>query len=343
MKTSSKLHNTIKRLVYCLLAVLIVVVVISIAGSAIVMRVMFARDDLPHNLELTYADADAAKYPRRAVSFESCGNTLQGYIYERPDPAGLIIVVNGVSSSADRHLSEIIYFLDHDWEVFAFNGTGIGESGGDWMKGLPQTKLDLLAALDAVRSDPQASGLPIVLYGHSVGGYASIASLAEADDVCAVACLAGFNSPIETMYFHAQQYVGFLAHIEYPFLCLETWLLFGSDGNGSALEALNSTDTPVALIEGSNDDVVPSDIGISRFRDQITNPNTEYITVDSPYRSTHSSLWLSEEAAKAADALTDNKSELTLTSEERWEINSVDPDFMDRIISFFETAVANRR
>ena len=68
------------------------------------------------------------------------------------------------------------------------------------------------------------------LYGHSLGGYAVAAALDEAD-VKAAVCLSGFNSPVQTMHGKAKEYVGVLADIEYPFLCLQNRFVFGDDAD----------------------------------------------------------------------------------------------------------------
>ena len=214
-------HNFFKRAACILLVILLLFAAGSMAASAVVFRVMFGQDRSSHAAELTYADIDQTAYPRRAVSFVSGTHTLRGYLYEKDDPRGVVIVANGLFAGADRHLSAILCFLDRGWQVFAFDGTGIGESEGDGIVGLQQTRLDLLEAIRTLEADDGLKDLPFVLYGHSAGGYAAVSVLAETDRVSAVVSMAGFDSPVETMYYHACRRVGILAGVEYPFLWLQ--------------------------------------------------------------------------------------------------------------------------
>ena len=340
MKAVSKRHNFIKRVVCFLLTALLLYVFLSMAGSVVVFRLLFRRTDYPTFTELTYADVDADRYARSAVTFDSDGHTLSGYLYEKSEPAGTVLVANGLYSGVDRHLSEIMYFLDHNWQVFVFDGTGVGASDGDSIVGLPQAKRDLLAAIRTLRADRLPADQPLVLYGHSVGGYASVTALAETDEVSAVVCIAGFNSPVETMYYHARQRLGFLADAEYPFMWIHNRVVFGEDADVAASDVLNETEVPVALIAGSGDATVPQEIGIGRFAATRTNPRLEYVRVDAPYKNTHSAMWLTETAAReSAEVLATAQPETALSLKTRLALNEVDPDFMAYVLHFYERAI----
>ena len=340
MKAVSKRHNFIKRVVCFLLAALLLYVVLSVTGSIVVFHLLFRRTDYPTTTELTYADIDADRYARSAVAFDSGGHTLSGYLYEKDEPTGTVLVAGGLYSGVDRHLSEIMYFLDHNWQVFVFDGTGVGASDGDSIVGLPQAKRDLLAAIRTLRAGLISADQPLVLYGHSVGGYAAVTVLTETDEVSAVVSIAGFHSPVETMYYHARQRLGFLADAEYPFLWLHNRVVFGGDADVAAGDVLLATEVPVAVIEGSGDTTVPYEIGIGRYAAIARNPRVEYVRVDAPYKNTHSAMWLTEAAAReSADLLAASLPETELPAETRMALNEVDPDFMDYVLDFYERAI----
>lgn len=115
-------------------------------------------------------DANEQHYPRSTVYFMSAENKLSGYIYGEDNFKGLVVISHGRGASAEAYYSEIQYFVDHGWRVFAYNNTGIHPSEGDSAKGLSQSLFDLQAALDYIAGNTQLSTLPIVLYGHSWGG-----------------------------------------------------------------------------------------------------------------------------------------------------------------------------
>ena len=334
-----KKHSMLKRVVCATLAILLIYVAGSIVTSMAVFHYVFHRTEYPRTFELNYSDIDKTEYPRDTVNFTSGDNKLVGYLYRKENAPGTIIIVNGVFSGADRHLSEIMFFLDNGWQVFAFDGTGVGDSGGDGIVGLQQTKLDLQEAIKSLK-EFEKSDAPLFLYGHSAGGYASISVLGSTQGIAAVVSIAGFNSPVETMYFHARQKVGVLANIEYPFLWLQNRILFGDDSDITALSVLNRTDTPVMIVEGSDDTVVPGDIGIGKYENEFLNPNAKYYLIDAPYRNSHTTIWLSTKAAKKMTAANnEEESTAALPAYTRFEMNEVDSGFLLTVLDFYKSAI----
>lgn len=92
-------------------------------------------------------------YSRINVSFKSGENTLQGYIYGSKNDKGLIVFAHGIGCGHEYRLSEITWFVDMGWRVFAYDGTGCCTSEGNGIKGLPQSALDMDSALTFVEND----------------------------------------------------------------------------------------------------------------------------------------------------------------------------------------------
>lgn len=74
--------------------------------------------------------------------------------------------------SLNDYLPECEYFCRAGYAVLAFDGSGVGVSDGI-LYGLPQHILDLKACLDYVNSSLELNRFPLLLYGHSWGGYAA--------------------------------------------------------------------------------------------------------------------------------------------------------------------------
>lgn len=325
---------------------------ISMAASTLVYRIMFARRELPPDtLEWRYSDIDNQKYPRTPLTFQSGENMLQGYFYGSGSEKGIIIVVHGMGGGSDSHLSETIDFVDRGWAVFSFSGTGSRESEGKSLVGFSQMNQDLSSAIDLISSLYPDS--PIYLYGHSMGAYACATVLDDCPQVKAAVLIAGFNQPVETMYYHAQLRLGPVVALEYPFLVLHNKLVFGSCANESALSAINSGTTPVLIVQGSGDDIVTDDISIYGKRDEIVNPNVSYFLEDAPFRDRHSTVWRSQEAAEYyldkveelntlhreyGDPLSDETLEDFLLGLDRYKLCELDTQFMDYVSLFFEEA-----
>ena len=124
-----------------------------------------------------------------------------------------------------------------------------------------------------------------------------------------------------------------VADIQYPFLALESFFLFGADANDSAREAIDATVTPVLIVGGDSDDLVPYENSLIRDPEQYRNPNVKSLLITSPYRSEHSTPWLSAGAARYRCELADpNDANKALA-------NELDPAFLETVLRFFDDAL----
>ncbi len=342
-----------KRIAKVVLIILcILILVFSLVSFFVVMymfRNMFDRADVPENtIYLRYEDVQQEKYPREEVTFKSKENTLTGFIYGNDNTKGLVVISHGLGGYSESYFAETCWFVDNGYKVFAYDNTGSGNSEGDGTTGMAQSAIDLDAALKFAESDERLNSLPIFLYGHSWGGYAVTAILDNGYDITAVASLAGYNTPIGIVYETAQDMLGKpFAAIEYPFLWINNKILFGSEADVSAVDSINSTDTPVMIIHGKTDETILYDgASIIAQRDNITNPNVVYKTVP----GNHNSLYMTEEAGKYL-AETEEKANKLLeeydndipediekeyyASVEKNKISELSPEFMQDIDNFF--------
>ncbi len=328
----SKTKRRVRRVCVILIVTVLSYVIASMAGSVIVFHIVFARSSTVNAFELRYCDIDQSKYPREEIYFASGKNKLFGAVYRpRGEPKALVVAVNGMNCCIDRHLPEICYFVDSGFTVMTFENTGVGKSEGADSVGIAQARLDLNAAIRYTRGDASLKKLPLLLYGHSLGGYAVAASLRDCRDIRAAVCVSGFDSPNRNMYVSAKRRVGVLADVQYPFMCLQNYFLFGGKGDDSAVSAINAVDTPVLIAGGSSDDVVTADISILGRAKDITNPNAVFLEVDEPYRCEHSTVWLSRESAEYLAE--------TARPTDRQRANRLDEDFMRQIVAFYQKSI----
>ena len=225
----------------------------------------------------------------RFTYFYSGQNRLTAYIFGNENDRGLIVISHGLGGGAVSYMREIMYFVDNGWQVFAFDNTGSHNSEGRGTRGLPQSALDLNEALNYISNN--LPDLPIMLYGHSWGGYAVTAVLNFDHEISAVVSLAGYAKPIEMLHEGARAMIGFIGSAAYPFLWLYQQFLFGNYSQLCAIEGINSVDTPVKIIHGRDDNVISySGAGIIAHRERITNPNAVFVSRYYPNFSGHNDL-----------------------------------------------------
>lgn len=318
-----------KRVLSALLIFLLSFSAISMIVTVIVFHTVFPRSDDISEFAYTYTQMEDLGYPYQRVAFPSGENTLSGYVYAPDDPKALVVIASGFGDSGACHLAEMTAFVDSGYSVLCYDATGVGESEGSGKIGLTQPSRDLKAALSYIDEDKTLSELPILLYGHSAGGYAA-ASCMDHEDVKAAVIICAFDDPVHLMRESARQYVGILADIEYPFLLLENRLLFGSGQSASA--CIEQASAPVAVYEGAEDERVP----VSQRLSSRLRTEDEAVSIricDEANRSGHSGVWLSESALSyrsehTAGAVVDPK-----------KANDLDPDFMSSVLTFYHKAL----
>ena len=278
--------------------------------SMVVVKVIYdgqfprhSRHDETVTSALRYTDLETA-YPRQLVSFESGINQLQGYVYGLHQDQGLVVVAHGLGGGADSYLPQITYFVDQGWRVFAYDATGSFDSEGKTTKGFPQALLDMDAALTFAKSQPDFAGLPVLLFGHSWGGYAVANSLHYDHEIAGVVTVSGANSPMDMIVEQGRRMMGGFINIQRPFLSLYQRMLFGEAASLTAAEAINRSDVPVLIIHGTADEMVEyTGSAIIAKIDAVTNPNVRTITLDEPGRNGHNDLFKSDSAMVYIDKI----------------------------------------
>ena len=169
--------------------------------------------------------------------------------------------LHGLGGYSEGYINETKYFVDNGFMVFAYDNTGSGASTGDSCIGLVQSALDLDSALTYVEQNAVFDGLPICLYGHSWGGFATTAVLNLTYDIAAVASLAGYNDSIQEMTYVGKSLIGLaFAYVEKPFIWLTLRLTFGDKMNLTAADGINrAVNTAVMIVQGDQDDFVGFD------------------------------------------------------------------------------------
>jgi pimeloyl-ACP methyl ester carboxylesterase len=230
------------------------------------------------------------------VEFYSGKNKLQGYIYGPEKARALVVIAHGLGGRAASYTSEALWFISRGYRVFMYDCTGTAASEGKGTMGTAQSAIDLAAALDYIKTDAALGDLPLLLYGHSWGGYAAAAVLAKGYDITASVSVSGYNTPGGVVHEQAKRIMGPLAALEYPFMMMENSFRFGREASVSAVQAINASGKPILIIHGTGDREIFFDgASIIARKNKITNPSAEYFIRDQEGRNGHNDLFMAGE------------------------------------------------
>ncbi|MDI9498408.1 MAG: alpha/beta fold hydrolase [Bacillota bacterium] len=241
-----------------------------------------------------YRDA----YPREELSFSVGKNELRAYLYGGGEAERLLVFCHGMGSGHEEYLNEIIHMVDRGYAVFAHDGTGSGTSGGDSVRGLLQSAIDLETALAFIDTLPELGRLPKYLMGHSWGAFAVAEAAGCRDDLVAVASIAGYAYPGELLSEQASEMLGLDLSCLGFFFDTSQLLSFGPQNyRRNAVDSINRSTTPILLIHGSDDEMIPADSSaIVAHRDELTNPNVEILILDREGQNGHNTIFRPTEA-----------------------------------------------
>ena len=349
-----------KRIAIAVVALVVVFFVASFAVDHFMLDKTFAKNDQtiePGGTMPTFADY-AHDHARTPVEFTMDGATLRGYVYESnavAQPKGFVIFRHGIYSNHGFYLPEIIALADCGWKVFAYDALGAGESDGSSYIGMVQSALDVKEAVVFASREGLVGDLPIVLWGHSWGGYGVAAALHEVPWVKACVTMSGYNEPVGVIMEFAKRMVGGVAATQFPTLWLNNKLTFGEKSDLTALDGINATSAPVLIIHGTADATVEHDgSGIIAQRARITNPKVEYFEPSEEGRNGHNSYFYSRAAneygaAKRAelkqltdqypDGLPDDVRAAFFANYDALRANTADPELIDLIDDFLTRAI----
>ncbi len=342
-----------------IIAALVVVFAAGMIVTSVMMADNFSRGDYsdPRFTVDYYYEHYKADYQREEVKFKSGANTLKGFIYGADNDKGLLVFAHGIGSGHEAYMKELIWFVDNGWRVFAYDATGSGYSEGSGTRGLPQSALDLDAALTFAENDARLNSLPVFLMGHSWGGYAAAAALNFNHRIAGAASIAGYNEAIEMILEWTEDMMGGFRYVMYPFIWTYNKALFGQYSGLTAVDGinrLNKPTVPVIIIHGTEDGTIGYDkSSIISEKEKITNPSVKYLTLEG---GGHNNIFYTEEALEYIDKFNEEYKTVyeqysgkipeyvladIYANSDRGLINTPNEELLGQIESFFTDCLAN--
>ncbi|MDD6024628.1 MAG: alpha/beta hydrolase [Oscillospiraceae bacterium] len=198
-------------------------------------------------------------WKRREISFlNNRGQKLRGFLfsYEKCPPRALLVLYHGYGMSLDDYLPECEYFSRRGYLVLAFDGSGTGHSEGI-LYGLPQHILDLKSCLDFVKEDPELSWLPLLLYGHSWGGYGVDCVGVLGDwNIRGIVSASAFATSTAALVEHVKRHYSFLSGPLVRGLRMEERRSYGKLADVTAMDGLKKQNCPVLITQSDDDRII---------------------------------------------------------------------------------------
>lgn len=348
-----------KKIIRNILIILCAVFLLFSVASFVIVKINFDNifcrtSPSEYSAYLCYEDVEG-EYERELLTFNSGENQLQGYLYGVDNSKGLVIISHGLGCGAESYLTETLYFVDNGYQVFAYDNTGCHESEGSNCIGLVQSVIDLDAALSFVESEDRFKDLPVLLYGHSWGGYAVTAIFNYEHNIAASASVAGFNDPMTMIMEWGENMMGAFIYAEYPYIYIYQRMIFGDQIGITAVDGINNADTPILIIHGTEDEIIGFDRSATiAYKDEIINPNVQYKICDKEKQNDHNRLFTDIDAIKYIDEqnkiykelyeqydgeIPDDVNADFYSKVDKSRINVMDEEFMQDVLDFYENVI----
>lgn len=201
------------------------------------------------------------------VDFKSTDNTrLHGWFLPSKgnrESKGTVVFSHGNAGSVGHHIGFVMWLVEAGYNVFMYDYRGFGKSGGEVDR--PGMLEDVKSAFAYVAARPDVDAGKLVSYGHSLGGAKSVTAIA-------VGKIQGIKAVVIDGTFASYQAMG--------------RLIGGQLGADLITDELSPKDfigkitgTPVLVIHGDHDEVVPFSQGKQLF-DLANEPKTFFEVKD---------------------------------------------------------------
>lgn len=202
------------------------------------------------------------------------GTKLVGYRYymDNVNAKGVVVIAHGFAGGGHNvYMDVAYYFAQHGYDVFAYDATGNDESDGEGIIGFPQGVADLSCAIDYLQSIDEVKDLPVMLWGHSWGGYSICAVLNYHPEVKAIASISGFNHSGDLIKAQGQQMVGEIIGFMMPYINSIERIKCGKYSSANALDGFANSECGVLIAHSSDDPIVPIECGYDIYYNQYAN------------------------------------------------------------------------
>ena len=292
------------------------------------------------------------------------GQKLAGYLYSfGEDQRGTVIIAHGFGGGGHNSYMDVAdYFAKSGYYVFAYDATGCDKSEGKGVGGVPQGVIDLDYAISFVEESDDIPDLPILLFGHSWGGYCVCNALNYHPEVKAVIECSGFDRSSDMFESGGKPQAGDVIYAMTPFIRIHEFFKYGKYATNTAMDGFDaSPDTNVMIVHSADDDVIGIEYGLDKYYEKYKDdPRFSFIRFEdrghneiindpkNTYKEEFNAqfdTWLETldydyEAEENSERFTEDKAEYITEhlDHARWS-DRLDDDLLGRFLDFYDEAI----
>ncbi len=205
---------------------------------------------------------------------------LKGYIYmyDRDNYLGIIVVSHGIGGGHLAYITEIAHFASLGFKVISYDNTGTASSNGKKINGLPQAVMDLECCLSYIQNKEDLKKEKIILYGHSMGGYAVCNAVMLNNHIDGVVALAPADNYISLVRKNLIEKTGKRMSFLCWFFRINEKLKFKKYASLSTYNSLQTTKVNTLVVQGTMDNMVQLQ-QITKIANNNNNPYVKYLLV----------------------------------------------------------------
>lgn len=220
-----------------------------------------------------FSVSDFENLQMQRSDFISNNVKLAGYKYSKslneqnPKIKGLVIIAHGLGCGGQNSYMRFAdYFTSHGYYVFTFDAKGNDNSEGKTVGGVPQAVVDLDNAIKYAKTIDEYKNLPIMLFGHSWGGYSVANVLNYETEVKAAIIAAGFDRTKDLLFYQGRQSAGYGVDIILPYFLMYERFKFGKKYTTiSGYNGLKNSSANVMILHSKDDNLVSTNCGFDKF------------------------------------------------------------------------------
>lgn len=239
-----------------LLSIIFLILLALFISPIIIYKQMFDKRFTTPMRDIDITKISSIKREKYEISSNK-NQTLVGYhYYLNKKPKGIIIFSHGLGGGHRSNLPIINYFVKNNYSVFAYDATACDESEGKIFGGINQAVIDLEYAINFVENEDDFKEIPILLMGHSMGGYAAMSVLNKKTEIKGVVSVSGFNKLTDMIQSAVEEEFGSFGKVMLPPIMLYERLKFKEYAQFTGEKGILNSDAKLFIIHSEDDEVV---------------------------------------------------------------------------------------